>query len=324
VRRALGPACDDPGMRDVRAPTPGQLAAAETTIRSVLTPTPVVAAPQLGEDVWLKLEMLQPTGSFKVRGGLAAMADLGDRRVVVASAGNHGLGVAWAARLYGRRATVVVPEDASPAKVARLERLPVELLQAGRGYDGAEAAALELAAEGATYVSPYNDPRVIAGQRTVGLELDTQLDRPLSVVVPVGGGGLLAGLSLWARERGDVRLIGVEAAASTAFSAALDAGGVVDVAIGETIADGITGGLEPGSITVDIVRAGGQTTMVTVTEDALLDAIAYLHREHGLVVEGAGAAGVAAVRARELSGTVVVLVTGRNVTDSVLGRALSR
>jgi threonine dehydratase len=311
-------------MRTVRAPTPGQLAAAETTIRRVLRPTPVVAAPRLGEGVWLKLEVLQPTGSFKVRGALAAMADTGDRKVVVASAGNHGLGVAWAAQLLGRRATVVVSEDASPTKVARLERLPVELVQAGRGYDGAEAAALELAADGAAFVSPYNDPRVIAGQRTLGLELDAQLDGPLSVVVPVGGGGLLAGVSLWAAERGDVRLLGVEAAASTAFSAALEAGGVVDVAIGETIADGIAGGLEPGSITVDIVRAGGQTTMVTVTEEALLDAIAYLYREHGLVVEGAGAAAVAAVRGRKLSGTVVVLVTGRNVTDRVLGQALSR
>jgi threonine dehydratase len=311
-------------MRTVRVPSPGQLAAAETTIRRVLGPTPVVAASRLGEDVWLKLEVLQPTGSFKVRGAVAAMADAGERRMVVASAGNHGLGVAWAAQLFGRRATVVVAEDASPTKVARLERLPVELVKAGRGYDGAEAAALELATDGEAFVSPYNDPRVIAGQRTIGLELDAQLDGPLSVVVPVGGGGLLAGLSLWAAQRGDVRLLGVEATASTAFSAALDAGGVVDVAIGETIADGIAGGLEPGSITVDIVRAGGQTTMVTVTEEALLDAIAYLYREHGLVVEGAGAAGVAAMRANKLSGTVVVLVTGRNVTDRVLRRALSR
>jgi threonine dehydratase len=309
-------------MRTVLAPTPSELAAAEATIRRVLRPTPVVAAPQLGKDVWLKLDVLQPTGSFKVRGAAAALADGGDRRVVVASAGNHGLGVAWAARLFGRRATVVVAEDASPAKVARLGRLPVELVQAGRGYDGAEAAALELVADGAAFVSPYNDPRVIAGQRTIGLELDEQLDGSLSVVVPVGGGGLLAGLSLWAAARGDVRLLGVEAAASPEFSAALD--GVVAAAMGETIADGMAGGLEPGSITVDIVRDGGQTTMVTVTENELLDAIAYLYREHGLVVEAAGAAGVAAVRAHELTGTVVILVTGRNVTDRVLGEALSR
>jgi threonine dehydratase len=311
-------------MRTVPAPTTSQLAAAERTVRRFLRPTPVVAAPQLGEDVWLKLEVLQPTGSFKARGAVAAMADAGNRRVVVASAGNHGLGVAWAAQLFERQATVVVAEDASPAKVARLERLPVELVQAGRGYHGAEAAALELAADGAAFVSPYNDPRVIAGQRTLGLELDAQLDGPLSVVVPVGGGGLLAGLSLWAAERDDVRLLGVEAAASTAFSAALDAGGVVDVTIGETIADGMAGALEPGSITVDIVRAGGQTTMVTVTEEALLDAIAYLYLEHGLLVEGAGAAAVAAVGAHRPSGTVVALITGRNVTERVLRRALSR
>jgi threonine dehydratase len=312
-------------MRSVNAPSAEQLAQAEAAIRAALRPTPVIPAPELGPAVWLKLESLQPSGAFKVRGAIAALADAPDERIVTASAGNHALGMAWAAELAGRTVTVVVAEDASPAKVARLERLPVELVRAGRGYDAAEAAALELADRGAAYISPYNDPRVIAGQRTVGAELDEQLTGPLTVVAPVGGGGLLAGLSLWAQGRGDVRLVGVEAAASTAFSAALEAGEVVEVSVGETIADGLAGGIEPGSVTVDIVRAGGLTTMVTVTEDALLDALAHLHREHGLVAEGAGAAGVAAVRSSaQVTGTVVVVVTGRNVTDDVLRRALSR
>jgi threonine dehydratase len=151
-----------------------------------------------------------------------------------------------------------------------------------------------------------------------------QLEGPMTVVVPVGGGGLLAGLALWAAERGDVRVIGVEAAASTAFSASLAAGRVVEVAIGETIADGLAGGLEPGSVTVDIVRDSGVVDMVTVDEDELLAAVAELHREHGLVVEGAGAAAVAAVRSRKVpapDGPVVALVTGRNVTDEVVRRA---
>jgi threonine dehydratase len=301
------------------------LTAAAEAVGAALAPTPVVAAPDLGERVWLKLETLQPTGSFKMRGALAAMAAAPEGRVVTASAGNHGIALARAAVLLGREATVVVAADASRAKVDRLRSLPVRLVQRGKGYDAAERAALDLASRGATFVSPYNDPDVIAGQRTLGLELDTRFEGGLTVVVPVGGGGLLAGLALWAAERGDVRMIGVEAAASTAFSASLAAGRVVDVPIGETIADGLAGGLEAGSVTVDIVRDSGAVEMVTVGEDELLAAVAHLHREHGVVVEGAGAAAVAAIRSRRVEasdGPVVALATGRNVTDEVLLRAL--
>jgi threonine dehydratase len=316
-----------PGVskRGVRPPTREQLAAAARVVKTTLAATPVVATSNLGEEAWLKIETLQPTGSFKIRGALAAMAAAPDGPVVTASAGNHGLALARAAVLLGREATVVVAADASRAKVATLRRMPVLLVERGAGYTEAEEAALELASRGATFVSPYNDPDVIAGQRTLGLELDTQLGGAMTIVVPVGGGGLLAGLALWAAERGDVRVIGVEAAASTAFSASLAAGHVVDVPIGETIADGLAGGVEPGSVTVDIVRDSGVVDMVTVDEDELLAAVAELHREHGLVAEAAGAAAVAAVRsgkAAARNGPVVALVTGRNVTDDVLRRAL--
>jgi threonine dehydratase len=316
-----------PGVwkRGVRPPTREQLAAAAHVVKTTLAATPLVATSNLGEEAWLKIETLQPTGSFKIRGALAAMAAAPDGPVVTASAGNHGLALAQAAVLLGREATVVVAADASRAKVATLRRMPVLLMERGAGYTEAEEAALELASRGATFVSPYNDPDVIAGQRTLGLELDRQLGGAMTIVVPVGGGGLLAGLALWAAERGDVRVIGVEAAASTAFSASLAAGHVVDVPIDETIADGLAGGLEPGSVTVDIVRDSGVVDMVTVDEDELLATVAELHREHGLVVEGAGAAAVAAVRSGKAAapdGPVVALVTGRNVTDDVLRRAL--
>jgi threonine dehydratase len=311
--------------RAVRPPTREQLAAAANVVKTTLAATPLVAASDLGRQAWLKVETLQPTGSFKIRGALAAMAAAPDGPVVTASAGNHGLALARAAGLLGREATVVVAADASRAKVTRLRRMSVSLMERGAGYIEAEEAALELASHGATFVSPYNDPDVIAGQRTLGLELDTQLEGPMTVVVPVGGGGLLAGVALWAAERGDVRVIGVEAEASTAFSASVAAGRVVEVPIGETIADGLAGGLEPGSVTVDIVRDSGVVDMVTVDEGELLAAVAALHREHGLVVEGAGAAAVAAVRSGNVpapDGPVVALVTGRNVTDEVLRRAL--
>jgi threonine dehydratase len=312
-------------MRAVQPPTREQLAAAANVVKTTLVATPVVAASDLGQQAWLKVETLQPTGSFKIRGALAAMAAAPDGPLVTASAGNHGLALARAAGLLGREATVVVAADASRAKVTRLRRMPVSLVEHGAGYLEAEEAALELASRGATFVSPYNDPDVIAGQRTLGLELDRQLEGPMTVVVPVGGGGLLAGLALWAAERGDVRVIGVEAAASAAFSASLAAGRVIVVPIGETIADGLAGGLEPGSVTVDIVRDSGVVDMATVDEDELLAAVAELHREYGLVVEGAGAAAVAAVRSGRAAppdGQIVALVTGRNVTDEVLRRAL--
>jgi threonine dehydratase len=312
--------------RRVWPPSAEQLSAAAEAVSTTLIPTPVVPASGLGEGVWLKLETLQPTGSFKIRGALAAMAAARHGPVVTASAGNHGVALARAAEMLGRDATVVVAADASRAKVDRLRRMPVRLVESGSGYSEAEEAALELASRGSAFVSAYNDPDVIAGQRTLGLELGAQFEHALTVVVvPVGGGGLLAGLTLWAAERGDVRLVGVEAAASRAFSASLAAGHVVDVPVGETIADGLAGGLEAGSATVDIVRDCGVVDMVAVDEKALLGAVAHLHREYGLVVEGAGAAAVAAIRSGKVAmpdGQVVALVTGRNVTDAVLRRAL--
>ena len=152
-------------MRQVEAPTAEDVRAARERIRLLLAATPLVDSPGLG--ALLKLESLQPTGSFKVRGAAAALTALAPgTRVVAASAGNHGLGVAWAAERLGVEATVVVAETASAAKVEALRRFPVELVLHGAGYDEAEAHALGLAADGGRYVSPYNDRDVISGQVT--------------------------------------------------------------------------------------------------------------------------------------------------------------
>lgn len=279
----------------------------------------------LGSGVWLKLESLQPTGSFKVRGALAALSALGDGDVVTASAGNHGLGVAWAATALGRRATVVVPETASPAKVAALERFDVRLVQRGDSYDEAEAHALELAAAGAVYVSPYNDANVIAGQATIGRELEAQLDGPCTVVCPLGGGGLASGLGLWAAGRRDgTRVVAVEARNSQAFRAALDAGAIVPIEPAPTLADGLGGNLEPGSVTFDLVR--DHVDDVTVAEeDEIVDAVRFLATACGLVIEGAAAAAVAAVRAGRVASdavATVVVVSGRNIAASRLAGLL--
>jgi threonine dehydratase len=301
--------------RVVELPAAGDLAAAERAVRRVLAPTPVVEA----FGAWLKVETMQPTGSFKIRGALAALAALPPGPVVAASAGNHGLGIAKAAALLGREATVVVPETASAAKVDRLRTYPVELVLAGEGYEGAEAHALSL---DGSYVSPYNDPHVIAGQRTLAVELGEQLPGPLTVVVPAGGGGLLAGVALWASERDDVRVVGVEAAASRALSASVEAGQVVEVDVGPTLADGMAGGLEPGSITVDIA-ARAVDAFVAVDEGELRVGMRALAVEAGLVAEGAGAAATAAVLAGRVAderpgARVVAVVSGRNLTRDVL------
>jgi len=318
------------GPRVVAAPGPAELDAAWEAVAARLAPTPLVRAPGLGEGVWLKLESLQPTGSFKVRGALSALSALPpSAEVVTASAGNHGLGIAWAATALGRRATVVVPETASPAKLAALERFDVRLERVGSGYDEAEAHALALAAGGAAYVSPYNDTRVIAGQATIGREIEAALgDGPLTVVAPLGGGGLASGLGLWAssRARGRARVVTVEAERSQAFRAALDAGSIVPIDPGPTLADGLGGNLEPGSATFGLVR-DHVDGVVCAAEDEIEDAVAFLLTAAGVLAEGAAAAAVAAVRAgrtgaAEAPGPTVVVITGRNIARARLAELL--
>ncbi|XRQ13679.1 threonine ammonia-lyase [Actinomadura welshii] len=297
--------------RAVRPPDAADLDRAWRAVSAVLDPTPLVPS-GLAPGALLKLETFQPTGAFKVRGALAAVAALpAGRPAVAASAGNHGLGMGYAAARSGADVTVVVSERASPVKVDGIGAFPVRLVRHGTTYDEAEAHALTLPGH---YVSPYNDPAVIAGQGTIGRELDAQAGGPLTVVAPVGGGGLLAGLSLWARDRADVRIVGVESAVSRGVSASVAAGRVVGVDVGETFADGLPGNLEPGSVTPGVIGRGAELT--AVTDDEIRAAMRWLFREHGLVAEGAGAAGVAAVLAgrAELTGRPVVVVSGRNIT----------
>jgi threonine dehydratase len=298
-------------VRAVRPPGPDDLDRAWRAVSAVLYPTPLIPS-GLAPEALLKLETFQPTGAFKVRGALAAVAALPEGEpVVTASAGNHGLGMGYSAARSGADVTVVVSTRASQVKVDRIGAYPVRLVQHGTTYDEAEAHAMTLPGH---YVSPYNDPAVIAGQGTIGRELDLQADGPLTVIAPVGGGGLLAGLCLWARERGDVRVIGVESAVSRGVSASVAAGRVVAVEVGDTFADGLPGNLEPGCVTPEVI--GDTAELTSVTDDQIRTAMRWLFHEHGLVAEGAGAAGVAAVLAgkTEVTGRPVVIISGRNIT----------
>nr|MBA2276949.1 pyridoxal-phosphate dependent enzyme [Chloroflexia bacterium] len=318
--------------RAVRHPIKADLDSAVCVVRAHLPRSPLLPSPALGAGVWLKVETMQPSGAFKVRGALAALSAVtaeGTTRIVTASAGNHALGVAWAAERLGISATVVVAATASPAKLNALATLPIELVLHGESYDEAEAHGLALSREGAVYVSPYNDPLVIAGQATIGHEVVSQIREggvpasgPLTIVAGIGGGGLVAGLALWAaqdrlrRPEGAIRIVGIEAERSRAMTAAVNAGGTVTVEVGATLADGLAGNLEPDSVTVPIIR-DHEVALIAVSEAEIEDAMRWLAREHGLVVEGAGAAGVAALLGGKLAiddgGQTVVVLTGRNI-----------
>jgi threonine dehydratase len=255
-----------------------------------------------------------------------------ERPVVTASAGNHGLGVAFAAGVFGVRAIVVIPENASEAKRAALGQFDIEIVRHGRSYEEAEAHALTLVdSAGAHYVSAYNDPDVIAGQATIALELFDQMPGLTTIIAPVGGGGLVAGLALAANlgpgdgGRPGICVRGVEADASPAVSASVAAGRVVAVPITATLADGLAGNIEPGAVTVPMI-ARGVEQLAGVDEQSIARAVRFLAFEHGLVVEPSGAVAVAAILAGRLGcgpGPTAVVVTGRNITAALLGELLS-
>jgi threonine dehydratase len=279
-----------------------------------------------GAAVSLKLECFQPTGSFKVRGALAAILSLSDderaRGVVTASAGNHGLGLAYASSRAGVRATVVVPENASSAKVHALGRFPVELVIGGPNYDTAEATALELAAStGAQFISPYNHPWVIAGQGTIGAEI-LDASEPDMVLIPVGGGGLISGIGAYVKARHPgTRIVGVQAVNSPAMAEALRAGSLVTIPVLDTIADGLAANIQAGSRTFDLAMQVVDE-MVLISEEEMMDAIRVTWNEMHLALEGSGSVGIAALLGGKIGGIagkrVSVVVTGRNIATERL------
>ena len=315
------------GIDDVRA--------AAARLQPYLRETPCEESAWLsaiaGAPVFVKWESLQPTGSFKVRGALHKLLRLRERgvtRVLAVSAGNHGQGVAHAARLLGMEATVVVPESAAPTKVQAIQRYGVELLARGRDYDAAETEARALAeTRGVEFVSPYNDPDVIAGQGTAVLELCAVCPFE-TLVVPVGGGGLLAGAAIAARAlRPDAAIVGAQPAGAPAMHAALAAGAIVPVDEEPTCADGLSGNLEAGSITVPIAQALVDRVAL-VAEASIERAIrGFLAGDH-MVVEGSGAVGAALVIEAGNSlfrpGPIALLATGRNIDLGRLEGILQR
>jgi threonine dehydratase len=302
------------------APTFADVRAAAERLAGVSRVTPLYPSETFtrlaGRHVFLKAENLQRTGAFKIRGAFNTISSLsGSEReagVVTASAGNHGQAVAWAAREAGIPATIFVPVDAPMSKVeaARSYGATVEL--AGEMFDDAVVAATGYAdATGATFVHAFDDPRVIAGQGTLGLELAEQLPEDGTVVIPVGGGGLAAGIAIALRElRPELSLVGVQAAAC----APLAGGG----APGFTIADGIAV-KRPGALTTPILQEL-LDEIVAVEDERISEAIVLLLERTKLVVEGAGAAPVAALLAGLVpgDGPVACVLAGGNIDPSQL------
>jgi threonine dehydratase len=300
--------------------------AAAERIRPFVVRTPLERSAALsaacGVDVFLKFECFQATGSFKLRGALNALLQMAAYpAVITASAGNHGLGVARAAALLGMKATVVVPETASPAKIEALRSSGAELVLHGQTYDAAERFGRDLAARrGEPFVSPYNDAAVIAGGGTVALEILTDLPTARTLVVPAGGGGLISGVGIAAHGFDpEVAVIGVQSVASPALHAARASGAAVTVEIQPSLADGLAGNVEADSITLDLLRKHVKD-IVLVTEAEIAGAMRWLLEHERVVVEGSAAVGVAALlkRPESLESPVTAILTGRNVAASVL------
>jgi threonine dehydratase len=298
------------------APTLPDIEAARTRLDGVARVTPVYRSETLsrlaGREVHLKAENLQRTGSFKVRGAYNRISALTPEEravgVVAASAGNHGQAVAWAALEVGSHARIYMPQDAPMAKVDATRHYGAEVVLGGDAIEDCLAdASRYVEKHGATFVHPFEDPVIIAGQGTIGLELVDQVPEIETALIPIGGGGLASGIALALRAvKPGVRIIGVQAA------------GTLPDGSGFTIADGIAV-KDPGELTMSILDTV-LDDMISVTDEEISQAIVLLLERTKLVVEGAGAVGVAALLAGKVGGTgcVVPVLSGGNIDATLL------
>jgi threonine dehydratase len=315
--------------------TPEDVQAAQDRLHGTISATPCPYSETLsaitGSRVFVKLENLQMTGSFKERGAANLLLQLsqGERRrgVVAASAGNHGLAVSFHAARLGTAAVIVMPEWAPLAKVTSARRHGAEVILHGENYDEAYARAKEIEAErNLVFVHPFDDPRVIAGQGTIGLELLEQVPDLDAVLVPVGGGGLIGGVGLAVKaKRPGIQVVGVQADGLAAMKQALTEGRRVTLPAATTIADGIAV-RRVGEHTFDLARRYVDE-VVSVSEEEIANAILLLLEIEKTVVEGAGAVPLAALANKRvaLAGkTVALVISGGNIDVNVISRVIER
>jgi threonine dehydratase len=319
-----------------RMPTLADVNDARRRLRGIALHTPLEPSRELAEEtgaaeVRLKREDVQPTGAFKTRGAHNKVGILAEVRpeaaLVTASSGNHGIAVATAAARHDMRLTVLVGRSISPAKLERLRaletrRITIEL--SGNDTDDAEAEARRRDDAGhAIYVPPYNDPEVIAGQATVGVEILEDWPEVDTILVPIGGGGLIGGIGLWVKAlKPGLRLIGIQPAASPPMYAHLETGSTDPMPIAPTLADGVAGNIERTSITWRLCRQLVDQ-VVLVEEDQIADAMRWALDVPHILLEGSAVLGIAALRGGELDVAgrrVAVVTTGRNVGFEALRR----
>ncbi|MCY4246633.1 MAG: threonine/serine dehydratase [Chloroflexi bacterium] len=300
---------------------------AQARIAPYLTPTPLEAAAGLGKDVWLKLENINKTHSFKIRGALNALLSLGEkareRGVIAASSGNHAGALAYAAQLSGVSAQIFMPKTTPQKKIANVRHCGAEAILFGDNYDEAESEALRRAGNPRVWISPYNDRAVIAGTGTIGLEILDQLPEVARVIIPVSGGGLMAGVATALKLRKpEIDIIGVNARSAPALYNIFYSRHLPQV--WDTLADALSGEIEVGSITLPICLR--HMDDIALVDEAGIAAAMRAMLAAGWVVEGGGAVGVAALLgnvSRAANGATVVVLSGGNVDLSVLRRVLS-
>jgi threonine dehydratase len=313
---------------------PKEIIAAEKRIRPYIRETILDYSPYYSglakADIYFKLENLQHTGSFKVRGAmnkvLALTRDERERGVVTASTGNHGAATAYSLGKLNATGIVFVPESASLDKVQAIQRLGAQVRYFGDDTADTEAHARQYAREkGLTYIPPYNDLQVIGGQGTIGVELANQLDRIDAVFAALGGGGLISGIAGWLKSiQPNVKVIGCSPENSQVMIQSIRAGKILDLPSRPTLSDGTAGGVEPGSITFELCR-DLVDEYETVTEAQIKDSLRQYLQVHHLLIEGAAAVALAAFlkQADRLAGkNVVVVLCGANISLAMLKAVL--
>ena len=309
---------------------------ARESIEKFVKRTPLVPAQFFSNfcdgEVYLKLENHQVTNSFKIRGALNKMLHLTTEQrkhgVITASAGNHAQAVAIGAEQLNIAAKIIVPKTTPKVKVDKIKTHAVELILHGDIYDEAEQMAIYMAKkERLTYISPYNDELIIAGQGSIGLEILEALPKVDLILVPVGGGGLISGVSIAAKsKKPNIKIVGVQSEASPAMYKSLKAGKIVDVEMQESIADGLFGGIEKDSITFEIVQAYVDD-LELVKEETIEKAIYKLWKEENQIVEGAGAVTVARIMEEPSvfkGKTIVVVLSGGNIEKKIFQNICAR
>jgi threonine dehydratase len=325
------------GEASFPGPTLADFEAARETVRSVADETPMESSRYLSEvlgtDVWLKCENLQRTGSYKIRGAYNRLVHLSDdeksRGVVAASAGNHAQGVAFAARELGIRATIFMPIGVALPKLSATREYGADVELSGHVVDETLRAAAQFAEEtGAVFIHPFDHADVVAGQGTLGLEILDELPEVDTIIVPIGGGGLISGVASAVKQKAlelgrVVRIVGVQAANAAAYPQSLINGEPTELRISSTIADGIAVS-KPGVLNFEIIR-DVVDEVITVEEDDIARALLVLLERAKLVVEPAGAVSVAAILAGKVraSGTTVAILSGGNIDPLVMERIIS-